>query len=174
MWKRLAIGVLAVIAIILVAGMLLPHTVLIKKETDIAAAPDKVYSFVVAPAEWKKWSAWNTREPGMPITYSGPASGVGAVWEWKSPKQGDGKMTFTRAEPASKLGFDLEIVGMGPPSHGLLTFAPAGSGTHVTWEMTVNLNGGPFGGLLGLMMPSFIGPDFENGLASLKKVAEAK
>ena len=49
---------------------------------------------------------------------------------------------------------------------------PAGSGTRVTWGFTSNLGSNPVMRWMGLMFDRWIGPDYEQGLANLKKVAE--
>ena len=43
------------------------------------------------------------RDPAMNVTYSGPPSGPGAAWAWKSASEGDGSMTFTAAEPGRRV-----------------------------------------------------------------------
>jgi hypothetical protein len=78
------------------------------------------------PARWKQWSAWNKRDPQMQIEYGGPPAGMGAKWSWKSKSQGDGEMTFTAAEPAKRVAFDLYFPDFGTTSKGELRFEPAG------------------------------------------------
>jgi uncharacterized protein YndB with AHSA1/START domain len=94
-----------------------------------AAPPERVYEFVVDPRRWKEWSVWNRRDPAMQISYEGAASGVGAVWAWKSATEGDGRMSITAAEPARRLAYDLYFPDFGTTSTGEITLVPEGSGT---------------------------------------------
>ena len=110
----------------------------------------------------------------MSRTYSGAASGVGAVYAWHGNKKvGTGRMEITEALPASKLTIALDF--MSPwESHNTASFslAAAGDATDVTWTMT-----GPNTYLSKVMsvfvsMDRMVGPDFEAGLVNLKTVVE--
>jgi len=110
----------------------------------------------------------------MKITYSGAASGAGAVWEWKSESQGDGRMTFTAAEPPSRVAFDLYFPDFGTTSKGELGFAPENAGTRVRWTMNGDMGRNPLLHWMALFMDKMVGPDFEAGLANLKQLAEGR
>jgi len=110
----------------------------------------------------------------MTITYSGPASGPGAVWEWKSKSQGDGRMTFTAAEPGKRVAFDLFFPDFGTTSRGELNVAAEGTGTRVTWTMNGDMGKNPIFHWMALMMDGMVGKDFDAGLANLGKLAEGK
>ncbi len=74
----------------------------------------------------------------MASTYSGAPSGSGAVWAWKSKSQGDGRMTFTTAEPGKKLAYELYFPDFGTTSAGVLAMEPSGTGTNLrTWRKRV-------------------------------------
>lgn len=165
-------GVLALVALLAVGGMFLPGTFQVTRNTVVAAPADKVYALLADPRRWKEWSVWNQRDPGMAITYSGPESGVGAVWEWKSKSEGDGRMTFTAAEPGRRAAFDLFFPDFGTTSKGELLLTPEGSGTRVTWTMNGDMGRNPLLHWLALMMDGMVGKDFDAGLASLKALAE--
>ena len=141
--------------------------------TALVAAPaERIYPLVSEPRRWKDWSVWNQRDPAMSITYSGPATGAGAVWEWKSKSQGDGRMTFTAAEPGRRAAFELFFPDFGTTSTGELLLAPEGSGTRVTWTMNGDMGRNPLMRWMALMMDGMVGKDFDAGLANLKALAE--
>lgn len=103
-WLKVVLGAIGALALVLVVGgLLLSPKFVVSRSVAVAAPPAKVYALVADPREWKRWSVWNQRDPAMAITYSGPASGAGAAWAWQSASQGDGKMTFTAAEPGRRL-----------------------------------------------------------------------
>jgi uncharacterized protein YndB with AHSA1/START domain len=171
--RFLLIAVVALIAVLCVGGLLLSPKFTVTRSVQVNAPADKIYPLVADPRGWKAWSAWNQRDPAMAITYSGPASGAGAVWAWQSKSQGDGRMTFTAAEPGKRLGYDLYFPDFGTTSSGEFRFEPAsGGGTQVTWVMNGDMGGNPIYRWMGLFMNKMVGPDFDAGLAHLKAQAE--
>ena len=170
--KWVAGAVVALAVLLVVVGFFLPGTFSVVRSTQIAAPPDKVYALVADPRGWKHWSAWNRRDPQMRIEYSGPPAGKGAKWAWKSGSQGDGEMTFTAAEPAQRVAFDLYFPDFGTTSKGELTFVPAGSGTRVTWTMNGDMGRNPLYRWFALGADDMVGKDFDEGLAGLKALAE--
>ena len=58
---RFALAVFAVVAPLLVVGMMLPSGFKVQRSVEMAASADKVYPLIKAPREWKKWSVWNRR-----------------------------------------------------------------------------------------------------------------
>lgn len=153
-------------------GMLLPSTFKVSRSISISAPADKVYALIVDPRQWKQWSVWNQRDPAMRIDYSGAPSGAGAVWAWRSASQGDGRMTFTAAEPGLRLAYDLYFPDFGTTSTGDLRLTAQGGTTQVTWTMNGDMGRNPFYHWLALFADGMVGKDFEGGLANLKAVAE--
>lgn len=165
-------GVLGLVALLALGGLFLSGSFQVSRSTLVAAPAERIYPLVAEPRRWKDWSVWNQRDPAMAITYSGPPSGVGAVWEWKSKSEGDGRMTFTAAEPGRRAAFELFFPDFGTTSRGELLLTPEGSGTRVTWNMNGDMGRNPLMRWMGLMMDGMVGKDFEAGLANLKKLAE--
>jgi len=176
LWKKLIkwslIGIVLLAVGLFAVGAMLPSTFSVSRSVLVAAPADKVYALVADPRAWKQWSVWNRRDPAMKIEYSGPESGVGAAWAWHSESEGDGKMTFTAAEPRQLVGFDLYFPDFGTTSKGTLRFAPEAGGTRVTWSMDGDMGKNPLYHWFALGADNMIGPDFAGGLANLKAVAE--
>jgi uncharacterized protein YndB with AHSA1/START domain len=171
-WVLVAIAGLA--AVLVLGGLMLSSQFKVSRSVSVNATPQQIYELVADPRRWKEWSVWNRRDPGMQITYSGPPSGAGAVWAWKSKSEGDGRMTFTAAEPGSRVAFDLFLPDFGTTSHGELRFAAEGPGTRVTWSMNGDMGRNPVLRWMTLFMDSMVGKDFEGGLANLKALAEKR
>lgn len=171
--KVVLIALVALVALLLVGGLFLSPKYTVVRSVTINVAPDKIYPLVADPRGWKQWSAWNQRDPAMAIEYSGPTSGTGAVWAWKSKSQGDGRMTFTTAEPPQRLGYELFFPDFNSTSTGEFRFAPNGAGgTEVTWSMNGDMGSNPLYRWMGLFMNKMVGPDFDMGLNNLKVLAE--
>ena len=113
-------------------------------------------------------------DPAMKRTYSGAASGKGAVYAWEgNSKVGEGRMEITESSPPSKVTIKLDFVKP-IEGHNTAEFAlePKGDSTNVTWSMY-----GPsayIAKVIGIFvsMDKMIGKDFEAGLANMKAVAE--
>ena len=164
--------VLGLAAVLAIGGMVLSPKFKVTRSVLVAAPADKVYALVADPRRWKEWSVWNQRDPAMNITYSGPESGAGAAWAWTSKTEGDGKMTFTAAEPGKRVAYDLYFPDFGTTSAGDLSFTAEGSGTRVTWVMNGDMGSNPLFRWIALFADSMVGKDFEGGLANLKARAE--
>jgi uncharacterized protein YndB with AHSA1/START domain len=170
-----ALGLVALlVAVLFIGGYFLSPKFVVTRSATINAPADKVYALIASPKNWKQWSAWNQRDPAMAITYSGPESGTGAVWEWKSKSQGDGKMTFTAAEPGSRLAYSLFFPDFGTTSTGDFKLTPgsAPGSTTVVWTMNGDMGSNPLFRWFALNADSMVGKDFAEGLAGLKALAE--
>lgn len=172
LFKWLAIVIVALAAVLVIGGYFISPKFSVTRSVAIAAPPDRVYALVADPRHWKEWTVWNRRDPGMKIDYFGPESGAGAGWAWKSATEGDGKMTFTAAEPGKRLAFDLYFPDFGTTSRGELVFTPEGSGTKVSWTMNGDFGSNPLFRWFALVADSMTGADFDAGLANLKALAE--
>lgn len=167
------LGIVVVLAaVLLVGGWLLSPRFTVTRSIAVAAPPAKVYALVVDPREWKRWTVWNQRDPAMEITYAGPPAGVGAAWAWKSRSEGDGRMTFTAAEPDRRLGYELFFPDFGTTSAGDISLAPEGGGTRVSWTMNGDMGRNPLFRWFALFADRMVGKDFDAGLANLKALAE--
>ncbi len=170
--KGILLLLIALVVLVVGGGWLLSPKFTVTRSTVVNAPADKVYALVADPRAWAQWSVWNRRDPGMQITYSGPPSGVGAAWEWKSKSEGDGKMTMTAAEPGRRVAFDLYFPDFDSTSRGELVFTPEGSATRVSWTMNGDMGSNPVARWFTLVMDRMVGKDFDAGLANLKALAE--
>jgi uncharacterized protein YndB with AHSA1/START domain len=170
--KWLAIVVVLLAAVLLLGGLLLSPKFKVTRSVLINAPVDKVYALVADPRGWKQWAVWNQRDPAMQIDYSGPDSGAGAKWTWRSKSEGNGSMTFTQAVPGTRVVYDLYFPDFGTTSSGELNFAIDGATTRVTWTMDGDMGRNPLFHWMALGADRMIGKDFEAGLAGLKAVAE--
>jgi uncharacterized protein YndB with AHSA1/START domain len=166
-WLVRTILGLAVLAVLLLAiGLVLPAHFRVERTVSVNAPADKVYSLLVDPREWKRWTA-------MKINYGGPTAGVGARWSWESKTEGNGTMEFTEALPNQRLGYRLSFPDYGMQSAGVVTIAPAGNGVRVSWTNEGEMGANPINRWFGLLMDRMVGKDFDAGLVNLKKLAEA-
>ena len=150
-------------------------TYTVERSTTIAAPPHRVYEQIADLRNWPNWSPWEDLDPDLRRTYSGPAAGTGAVYEWSGNRRaGEGRMEITRAENPSDVAIALDFVRpFKSHSETAFTIGPVEDGSRVTWRMTGRRTLGLR--IFGIFrsMESLVGKDFEKGLARLKAHTEA-
>jgi uncharacterized protein YndB with AHSA1/START domain len=169
-WTLAIVGILALG--IVATGYFLPSRFDVQRSAVINAPPDKVYDLIADPRNWKKWGAWNLRDPNMDVSYFGPPFGQGARWSWKSKSEGNGTMTFTRVEPDRRVEYSLALPDFGLKSGGAFAIEKTSAGTRVTWSNAGDVGSHPLKHYFAFFMDRLVGPDFEQGLANLKALAE--
>lgn len=169
---RIVVALVLVVVFLAGVGFLLPSSYRVERSVEIGAPAAKIYALLADPREWKRWTVWNQRDPAMKMEFSGPASGAGAKWSWTSKTEGSGAMEFVEARQDERIGYKLSFPEFGMQSGGQLTLAPAAGKVRVTWTNEGQLSANPLNRWFGLMMDRLVGPDFEAGLANLKRLAE--
>ena len=94
---------------------------------------------------------------------------------WPGEKRGGGKLTLTSIE-LGRIAYDMVFDGQ-DPTQGAMVLEPAlgqDGSTAVRWEFSGTIEGMPYKRYFGLFMEKFVGPDFEKGLAGLKKLVESR
>lgn len=176
MLKRVLVVAVVVVAALGAFVATRPSAYGIERSITVAAPPEAAYQQVADLHRWETWSPWAKLDPAMKVEYGGPEAGAGATFHWAgNSKAGEGRMTVTRAQPASEVVLRLEFLEpMEDTAVTTFRFAPQDGGTRVTWRMEGRL--GFVGKAMCLVkdMDQVIGPDFEKGLAALKAVAEAE
>lgn len=169
---KFSMGLVALLlALVLVGGWLLKPTYRVERSLVIKAPAAAIYAHLDSPEGWKRWGAWYRRDPAMQISASGEPQGQGALWSWASASQGNGSMQLTAAEAGQRIAYELRIEDFAPSS-GELRLEPEGAGTRVIWLMQGDVGGNPINRWFALFMDRLVGPDFDEGLANLKQLAE--
>lgn len=173
MFKKIAIVLAALIVGVLAFAATKPDTFHFERTTTIAAPPERIQPLIADFRRWTEWSPWEKLDPNLQRTYSGTASGQGAIYEWSGDNSvGSGRMEIVAATPTEvdiKLDF-IEPMEASNTSKFVLT--PGGDSTTVLWSMD-----GPMPYFTKVVtvfvsMDSLLAKDFEQGLADLKAAAE--
>jgi hypothetical protein len=176
MLKKILIGL--AVAVVALAGIIStrPATFSIQRTATIQAPAELAFAMVNDFHRWNEWSPWDKLDPKMTRTFTGANAGLDAMYEWTGNDDvGQGRMTIQESKPGELVRIRLEFIKpFEAASTSTFTFAPAGEGTTVTWKMEGNNNfiSKAFG--LFMDMDKMIGKDFDNGLANMKKAAEAE
>ncbi|WP_372785510.1 SRPBCC family protein [Phenylobacterium sp.] len=157
------------------AGPLNADTFRVERSIAIDAPAQAIFPHIDDFHAWGAWSPFEKRDPVLAKTYSGPASGKGAAYAWAGKKAGSGRMEIVSSEAPRKIVIQLDFTKpMTAHNTAEFTLEPQGAGTKVTWAMH-----GPatfMSKMMGLFfsMDKLVGAEFEEGLASLKRLAEQK
>src|SRR6202171_1372006 len=170
----IAVVLAIAIAIILILAATKPDTFRVQRATTVKAPPERIFSLINDFHQWGTWSPYENKDPAMKRSYSGAASGKGAVYAWDGNKNvGSGRMeildTSAPAKIVIKLDFFKPFEGHNTAEFSML---PQGDGTILTWLMY-----GPAPFMAKIMhvfmnIDNMAGRAFEIGLANLKKLTE--
>jgi uncharacterized protein YndB with AHSA1/START domain len=173
------IAIIAVVLAIVIAAVLIlaatkPNSFSVQRATTVKAPPEKIFSLINDFHQWGGWSPYETKDPAMKRSYSGPESGKGAVYAWHGNKNvGSGRMEILDTTLPTRIVIKLDFF---TPFEGHntaeFTMLPQGDATHLTWLMH-----GPAVFVSKVMqvfinLDHMIGKDFEIGLANLKRLTE--
>jgi uncharacterized protein YndB with AHSA1/START domain len=162
------------LAIVLILAATKPNTFSIQRATTVKAPAEKIFPLINDFHQWGTWSPYETRDPAMKRTYSGAASGEGAVYGWDGNKNvGSGRMEILETSAPAKIVIKLDFFKpFVAHNTAEFTMLPQGDATNVTWVMH-----GPASFMSRLMqvfmnIDRMIGKDFEIGLVNLKRLTE--
>src|SRR6202171_3775085 len=170
----IAVVLAIAIAIVLILAATKPDTFSVRRATTVKAPPERIFSLINDFHQWGTWSPYENKDPAMKRSYSGAASGKGAVYAWKGNKKvGSGRMEILDTSVPSKIVIKLDFF---KPFEGHntaeFTMLPQGDATNLVWLMH-----GPAPFMSKLMqvfmnVDNMVGKDFEVGLANLRKLTE--
>jgi Polyketide cyclase / dehydrase and lipid transport len=170
----IAVVLAVAIAVVLFLAATKPDSFSVERATSVTAPPDKIFPLIDDFHQWRAWSPYENKDPAMQRSYSGAASGKGAVYGWDGNSNiGSGRMEILDSSAPAKIVIKLDFF---KPFEGHntaeFTILPQGDATHVNWRMH-----GPASFISKLMqvfmnLDHMIGKDFEIGLANLKRLAE--
>jgi uncharacterized protein YndB with AHSA1/START domain len=155
------------------AGPLSADTFRVERSIVIDAPAAEIFPHIDDFHAWEAWSPYEKMDANLAKTYSGPASGNGAAYAWVGKKAGSGSMEILQSTPPSKVVIKLDFTKpFVAHNTAEFTLEPQGVGTKVTWAMH-----GPntlMSKVMGLFfsMDKMVGPQFDEGLASLKRLTE--
>lgn len=174
---RILRRLLAVIAFVcvgaVIAGLMLPREIEVARSTVIAAPAEAIFPYLNNLRRFNEWSPWAGRDPDAVYTFAGPETGVGAIMSFASehPEVGTGwwRIVDATADEYVRLAQNADTVGVATSDYRL---APRGGGTRVTWALRVDAGANPLTRLKGALLDLTLGPDYEAGLARLKRIVE--
>jgi len=170
---RVIVVFAAILLVVLTIGYLLPGTVTVTRSIVVSAPPEAVFPLVNSLRRSAEWSPPRLRDPGVELTFSGPASGLGSRMDWVSddPRVGRGSQRIVASDPPRFVRFALDQGRHGPAEAWFALRAEEG-GTRINWALVADMGTSPVARLTGLWMARALGADYERGLARLKDLIE--
>lgn len=165
--------VVTLLTIFFVGAWLLPGQVGLERSIRIERPPAQVFAVLEDLDRFNEWSPWYRHEPDAEYWRSGPERGPGAALNWRGERLGEGSMTIISQQPSEAI--DTEVRFGGQPDPALANYrlqALDPDATQVTWTFSARM-AWPTARWFGLLLPRYIGADYQDGLASLKTVVEA-
>lgn len=173
MIKKILIGLVGLLCILVLVGFLLPGQIEISQSITANAPAEYAFEEVDNLENHPKWSYWNSIYTEMTTSYGDLRKGVGAVSSWSGEESGDGSMTITESVANSSIKFDLNFMEDGT-AKSWYTFEPDGEGTKITTGFLVDFGMNPIGRWMGVFMKPEMNKAFDYNLSKLKELAEAK
>lgn len=175
--KRLLYFVVILVALLLIISFFLPSKAHVERTVQMnGVKPASVFAQLNDLKSYDKWMPWNKKDSGMKKNWGDKTSGTGASYSWESKVVGNGSLTITESVPDKLVRTDLNFMENGTGKGGWELTEKDG-GTNVKWFMDSEAGGGFLNKAISryvfLFMDKMVGPDFEEGLASLQKAAES-
>jgi len=173
MMKKILIGLVAIIVILVVVGFLLPTEYEVSRYIVIDAKPSKIHDLVGDLRRWEDWMTWKDEDPSLEITFGKKTTGVGARQTWTG-KEGVGEIVFTSSDSKRGVEYDMSFEQGRYTSAGSILYEEMGKSTRVTWTMKGDWPVPVVGGYMVLLFTPMIGESFEESLGNLKSRIETK
>ena len=155
-------------------GLMLPDTRHIERQINIEASAEDIFPYLNNLQQFNKWSPWAKIDPQTRYIFDGPEAGVGAKMSWTSPDKtvGKGSQEIVESEMNSSVKTLLKF-GKNDLSMATFKLTESSASTTVVWSFDINLSN-TISRYFGLMMESWVGHSYEQGLTELKAVIEAQ
>jgi len=175
MLKKIALGVVALIVVIVGYAAIQPAEYEISRETTINAPAAKVFPYLNNSKLADQWGPWKEVDPAAKMGFSGPDAGVGSKTSWESDKQlGTGSATIVESVENERVGIQIEYTKPMPMTQDSLYLVKAnGNQSVVTWKVTGRNNVVGRVMCLFMNMDKTVGGMFEKGLSNLKTLVES-
>lgn len=170
--KRLVLLLLAIVALVLIAGLFLPKDFEVQRSILIQKPRAEVFEYIRLLKNQDNYGKWQLSDPNMKKHYQGTDGTAGFKYSWDSKDLGKGSQTILRIVEGDLMETELDF-GFGEPAISTISTADAGAGsTQVTWSLKGH-SAYPLNALSAIMSLFYdVGDDFDEGLTNLKNVLE--
>ena len=126
MVKNMALGIAALIALLLAWAATRPNTFRVERGIAVNVPAAKIFPLLNDFHQFASWSPWQKLDPAMNVTHSGAAAGPRAVYQWEGNKKvGSGRMEVLEQVPITSVTVKLDFLelfeGHNTPQYTLKT-----------------------------------------------------
>ena len=135
--KIAGLVVLALVAVVVVIGLILPKEVSTERSIVIDAPKDVVFAQLANLEAMQSWSPWAERDPNAEMSYEGTPGAVGSSMSWKGNKEmGSGTQEIVAVEEGKRIDTKLKFFEpMESEADAWLVLDEVEGGTKVTWGL---------------------------------------
>ena len=162
----------AVVALLIVIGLLLPRHSRVEVSTLIDAPPATVFALVNDFHRADLWSPKTATDPNARVVFSGPDRGVGATVSWDGVIVGSGTQTIVESRPYEHVATTINP-GEAGEAHTWFDIGREQGGTRVTWGFAHDHGLNLVGRYFALLLSGVVRREFETGIAALQELAES-
>lgn len=178
--KIIGIVVLSILVVAFIAVLVISPKAHMERSILVNAQPEVVFQQLASFENFNKWSPWVKMDPTAKQTVEGPAMGVGAKMSWDGPESGKGKQWTVEFQKNKRVKNAMEFEGMQGVVFAEFVLQEVPEGTKVTWAYDSDVTGTSFTNTSmtklfnSFMLESLLGKNYEEGLSTLKQVAESQ
>ena len=167
---RFALGITAILILILLAGFLLPSKVSISKTALVNASPSRVDSQLVDFDHWKNWFPPLQGENVSMVKLPARSGAINSV----SLSDGQGKKLELDLLESKKDTILVVLTSMASAkvNYQFILTNHNNAQTQITWNVNTDLGWYPWDKVRGIFLDKISGPQYEAALANLKKTLE--
>ncbi len=170
--KFLAVGVVAVIVLLLAIAMFAGKDYSVERSVAIARPRMEVYDYVKFLKNQDKFSVWAKTDPAMKMDYRGTDGTVGFVSAWDSENKhaGKGEQEITKMDEGVRIDYVIRFLKpMKSTDYAYMAFNSVNdSTTSVKWGFYGRMKYPTNLMLLFMNMDAMLGKDLQSGLSNLK------
>ncbi|MGI9237946.1 MAG: SRPBCC family protein [Woeseiaceae bacterium] len=170
--QKLLYGVIALVALLVIIGYLLPRTHYVEASVEIDAHPATVFALVNDFRRHALWSPLVDTDPNVRILHSGNVRGVGAIMSWDGAIVGSGTQTIVESMPFETISMRINPDEPGEAS-SQIRLTPGTGTTIVVWGFDADYGMNFVGRYFASMLGSIVARDYQRGLENLKALAES-
>lgn len=178
--KLIGVALGALIALFLIVTAFLSPKSHMERAIVTEASPADVFQVINSYKNFNRWSPWAQLDPNTKYIFEGPESGVGAKMSWKSDDKnvGNGAQWILESDENKRIKTQMQFGEMSGTYTSEIVLTPTEGGTEITWTYDGDVTGSgiasPIYKVMSMFMDKFLGPMYEEGLVSLKAVAESQ
>jgi uncharacterized protein YndB with AHSA1/START domain len=163
--------ILGIIAVLLIAGLIIPKGMKATREIVINKPAGEVFNYIKYLKNQDNFSKWASMDSNMTKSYRGTDASVGFVSAWEGNKKvGKGEQEIKAIEEGKKIEYEIRFEKpFKSVAKSVMTVEPAGNdSSKVIWGFEGCMNYPMNVMKLFMNMENTIGNDFATGLSNLK------